>query len=229
MFTRIHLILTTKGDYMISYFFKNVKFDIKKLEKINDFSSQQKYIQSFIPTFNHLHSCKCPKCGAIDRFSFHCTYERNLSFVLNGTVVSFIVTITRVICNSCKSTHALLPDFIVPYKIMASFSICKIVKLALSSSALSISHSLNLSYQQIYNYISLFLSFFANVHILNNVYKYCSPFNEYIYIHDFSQICSNSNFLCDYYIFFKWLFLMSKFRNNSSCNIYIGFAESRST
>lgn len=228
MFSSMHLILTLTGDYMITYFFKNVKFNTKKLEEFNDYLSQQKYIQSFIPTLNHLHSCKCPKCGAIDRFSFHCTYERNLSFVLNGEIVSFIITITRVICNSCKSTHALLPDFISPYKIMASISICKIVKDALSS-VLHISNTLNISYQQIYNYITLFLSFFTNVSILNNAYKYLVPFNQEIYTDEFYQICITSNFHYDYYIFFKWIFLMSKFRNDSSCNIYIGWAEDRST
>ena len=87
-----------------------------------------------MPTLKDLHNCKCPKCGCIDNFSFHCTYDRNLSFVLNSEVVNYVVTVTRVICNSCSSTHAILPDFIVPYKIMSFCSICNIVKDAVSSS-----------------------------------------------------------------------------------------------
>lgn len=212
---------------MISYFFKNVKFSKINLEKIQNYSSQQKYIQSFMPTLKDLHNCKCPKCGCIDNFSFHCTYDRNLSFVLNSEVVNYVVTVTRVICNSCSSTHAILPDFIVPYKIMSFCSICNIVKDAVSSSVLTISNKLKISYQLVYYYISLVKSFFPDVRILNNNNNFFD-FNEYVYLVDF--ICScDSSFCFDYYCFFKWYFLMDKFRNDTSCSIYIGSAVSRST
>lgn len=213
---------------MITYFFRNVKFNKNNLEKIEDFSSQQKYIQSCMPTLKHLHACKCPKCGCIDNFSFHCTYERNLSFVVSQKVVNYIVTVTRVICNSCLSTHALLPDFIVPYKIMSLCSICNIVKDAVSSSVLTVSDKLDISYQLIYRYISLLLSFFSNITILNNVNNYYPKIDKDFYLTDFVFTC-NSDFCYDYYCFFKWYFLMDKFRNATYCPIYIGMAQSCST
>ena len=154
-------------------------------------------------------------------------HKHYLSFVLNSEVVNYVVTVTRVICNSCSSTHAILPDFIVPYKIMSFCSICNIVKDAVSSSVLTISNKLKISYQLVYYYISLVKSFFPDVRILNNNNNFFD-FNEYVYLVDF--ICScDSSFCFDYYCFFKWYFLMDKFRNDTSCSIYIGSAVSRST
>lgn len=212
---------------MISYFFKNVKLNREYFENLTDFSSQTNYIQSLMPTLNDLHSCKCPKCGAIDRFSHHCNYMRNLSFCINDQIVNFKISVTRVICNSCNSTHAILPDFITPYKIMASFSICDIVKFAFSSSVLTVQKKLNISYQLIYHYISLFLSFLPNIAILNNFNSYSPDFYGFSFILDFDFY--DYNFFYDYISFFKWCFLMDKFRNSTYNIIYIGVAQSRST
>lgn len=213
---------------MITYFFKKVNLNINKLEDLNDYSLQQKYIQSFMPILEQVRDCKCPACKAVNKFSFHCKYNRNLSFVLNGEIVNYTVTVTRVICKSCLSTHALLPDFIVPYKIMSSCSICKIVNEAIKTSVLSISNKLNISYKLVYYYISLLMAFFAQVNILNNEKMYFSQLNKNIYLTEFIISC-DPNFRYDYYHSYRWCFLMDKFRNYASCPIHIGMAKSRST
>lgn len=209
---------------MIQLNVKKVKSIIEILANIQNYSSRLHFVQSLMPTLNNLHNCKCPMCGSIDKFHSHCTYERNISFVLNDDVVNFRVTVTRVICDSCESTHALLPDFIVPYKIFSSCSICRIVNDAISSSVLAVAHKLSVSYQLIYYYISLYLSFFPNVSILNNANNYCHTFNETIYLEDFLSFCCDSKFRHEHFIFFKWIFLMSKFRNSNYNSIYIGVA-----
>lgn len=213
---------------MITYFLRNVKLDVKKLENLTDYEHKCKYIQSFMPILKNIHNCKCPKCGAIDNFSFHCTYERNLSFCLNDSVQNFTVTVTRVICNSCSSTHALLPDFIVPYKIMASFSICKIVIESMHSSALAVSKKFSISYQLIYAYIALMLSFLPNITILHKIHNYSSVFTKSSLLIN-CDFCITLNFRFDYFHFFRWCFLMSKFRNTKSKEIYVGWAESPTT
>ena len=83
---------------------------------INNFSLTQEHIQELMPSCEDIH-CNCPNCKAKSNFSFHGSYVRNISFIRENKIYDFKVTVTRVICNSCGSTHALLPSFIVPYKI----------------------------------------------------------------------------------------------------------------
>ncbi|OPY57080.1 MAG: hypothetical protein A4E55_01844 [Pelotomaculum sp. PtaU1.Bin035] len=52
----------------------------------------------------------CPKCGS--RTVFHATYERHVHI---DEIVEWL-TIQRVICIKCSGTHAVIPDFIRPYK-----------------------------------------------------------------------------------------------------------------
>ena len=52
----------------------------------------------------------CPKCGG--RTSFHDSYDRHVHM---GEKIEWI-TLHRVICGKCGKTHAIIPDFIRPYK-----------------------------------------------------------------------------------------------------------------
>ena len=201
--------------------FKVKTFDIKTLKKVKN---PLEYLQKHMPTLNDLHECKCPKCGAINRFSHYCYYVRNLSFVFDDSVHNFKVTVERVICNSCKSTHALLPAFIVPYKIMAFQSICNIVKEASATSAYALSQKIGISFELIYQYITLFMSFFPNVNILNNANNYTPKFSEEKFVSARFMHLINISFQADYFSAFKWIFLMSKFRNSTYNSVYIGMA-----
>ena len=96
------------------------------------------------------------------------TYERNLSILEDNEVVNYKVVVQRVICTSCNHTHALLPNFIVPYKIMALFSIAQITQRAFISSAYKLAETINLSVQMIYTYMAIVLAFFDDFRILNN-------------------------------------------------------------
>lgn len=52
----------------------------------------------------------CPECGS--NTALHDCYKRHIHI---GEIVEWIV-IQRVICLGCKKTHAVIPDFIKPYK-----------------------------------------------------------------------------------------------------------------
>ena len=56
-------------------------------------------------------SIKCPKCHCCCSFSFYGTYDR--SFILFIGIV--LIHVQRVMCSSCRSTHAVLPSFTVPF------------------------------------------------------------------------------------------------------------------
>jgi len=57
----------------------------------------------------------CPKCGAKGKLSGHGDYGRGLTSYENGQVVYRRVSVLRYLCASCKATHALLPDIVIPY------------------------------------------------------------------------------------------------------------------
>lgn len=57
----------------------------------------------------------CPKCGAIGKYIDYGSYGRYLISFESDKIAEHIVSILRVKCASCKSTHALLPYIIVPY------------------------------------------------------------------------------------------------------------------
>jgi uncharacterized protein (DUF983 family) len=52
----------------------------------------------------------CPQCGG--RTSFHDSYDRHVHI---GEKIEWI-SLFRVICGKCGKTHAIIPDFIRPYK-----------------------------------------------------------------------------------------------------------------
>ena len=57
----------------------------------------------------------CPFCGSSGYCRFFASYDRFLIDFINGCIHQRLVRIRRVRCESCGHTHAILPDFIVPY------------------------------------------------------------------------------------------------------------------
>lgn len=64
-------------------------------------------------------------CGSVGHFHDHATYSRYLQLDVNNTV---LLTITRIKCESCNCTHALLPSTIVPYRILSNPNIIRIIR-----------------------------------------------------------------------------------------------------
>ena len=64
--------------------------------------------------FSHF-GAACPNCGAIGLLSGHGDYCRYLTSFENGEVIDYLVRPERFLCNSCNTSHALLPDIVVPY------------------------------------------------------------------------------------------------------------------
>jgi transposase-like protein len=65
--------------------------------------------------FNH-YKAKCPKCGAYCCLAKHAKYDRYLVSPDDDKKINVI----RFMCESCGSTHALLPDVAIPH---SSFSL----------------------------------------------------------------------------------------------------------
>ena len=81
-------------------------------------SSLQRLYSSMIADLP-LHQIQCPHCHHHGSFYLWGVYQRK--FRLPDSAVS--LRIQRIRCNSCGHTHALLPDWIIPYS-QIRFSVC---------------------------------------------------------------------------------------------------------
>jgi len=57
----------------------------------------------------------CPPCGAVDCCEPYSDYTRWMIYINNGVRTEVHIVIDRVLCNSCKHTHALIADVLIPY------------------------------------------------------------------------------------------------------------------
>lgn len=69
----------------------------------------------------------CPVCHSAGNLRVHCYYKRTLTDFIAGQTVSHEITVMRVVCDSCGSTHAILPDFIIPYCSYSLFFILRVL------------------------------------------------------------------------------------------------------
>lgn len=128
---------------------------------IIDFTINYKsYNKEIIENYSFF-SYTCPKCGAKHSWNRHATYERHLVIQENNMFIDTRLTILRLKCTSCHSTHAILPADVIPYVI---HSLSCIVKLLVShyvhsESILSLAAKYGLSFQLIYSFLHGFLSY----------------------------------------------------------------------
>lgn len=102
----------------------------------------------------------CPCCHSKGNCRLHASYSRNLiDFLLGKTVYSNVV-ITRVICHSCHSTHAILPDFIIPYAGYSLFFILRVLAeyFAKLHTVDKLCSRFSISSSMLYRWLHLFLS-----------------------------------------------------------------------
>jgi hypothetical protein len=89
------------------------KLNYKNLSAIDLFL---KSIEKFAPANIPFIKLPCPCCGAKNPGrSYHDSYKRYLISFENNQLKIEEINITRIICSSCKHTHAILPEIIIPY------------------------------------------------------------------------------------------------------------------
>lgn len=69
----------------------------------------------------------CPCCHSRGFCRPHAHYARYLIGLSNGKPECRRVTILRVFCTSCRHTHAILPDFIIPFRQFSLHFILKVL------------------------------------------------------------------------------------------------------
>lgn len=170
---------------------------------------------------------ECPKCGSKHSLIRHGVYERNISFLKENNIHNKRIKILRLKCNSCSSTHAILPNDIVPYCIYSySFMMGIILNVFINEeSVLTLSKIYNISFQLIYSFLSRLNIFLKDcIYVLRVLSLLKDKFNPttieiltlikgYSFNDSFQKIFFNKT---------KWVFLMNKFLNIRSKPIYIG-------
>ena len=139
------------------YITAHIIFKLSYWTVTNNSSFSQNDIQKLMPSCEDI-NCNCPNCNARSNFSFHGSYNRNISFICEDRIYDFKVIVTRVICNSCGATHSLLPSFIVPYKIFSCDSILNVVSEVSTTSVIKffIYHLLNIYINFTFKYWFIF-------------------------------------------------------------------------
>jgi hypothetical protein len=59
---------------------------------------------------------RCSRCGAVGQMTGHGSYGRHFVFLDGDVMTDELITVTRVRCDSCRATHALLPLAAIPYR-----------------------------------------------------------------------------------------------------------------
>jgi hypothetical protein len=86
---------------------------ICKTIRNKDNNDSQLFLKS-TAAYRH-HSGKCPRCGAVGKLTSYGNYSRGLTTLINGKQADFRIKPLRFECTSCKATHALLPDVLIPH------------------------------------------------------------------------------------------------------------------
>jgi len=84
-----------------------------------DFSKICKTYDAKIYKKSDFLSTRCPKCPAVGRFNLHGSYCRYVLYFVNHDLMHEYIEIKRIKCLSCKTTHAVMPGDMIPYKLLS--------------------------------------------------------------------------------------------------------------
>lgn len=106
----------------------------------------------------NIKSLTCPLCRAKSSCTFFSAYSRNMITFENGLNTCHTVSITRVICNSCNHTHAILPDHLIPFGSYTLSFVLKVLRAYFlgTKTIISLCDFFQISISTLYEWIRLF-------------------------------------------------------------------------
>ena len=110
---------------------------------------------------------RCPKCHAVGRFKLHGSYHRHVLYFVKLLLTYEFIKIKRIKCLSCKTTHAVMPGDIIPYKLLSLFVVLFILNLFYvdRTPVLKIAAAWDFSFQFIYSALSAFRKFAPSIYL----------------------------------------------------------------
>ena len=85
------------------------------LGKLNSISKSDETLIRDSVKHTSLFRLKCPTCGAVGRCRSSGSYRRMMITVVDNERREIELDIPRVCCESCRHTHSLLADALIPY------------------------------------------------------------------------------------------------------------------
>ncbi|WP_395939534.1 DUF6431 domain-containing protein [Clostridium sp. DJ247] len=167
----------------------------------------------------------CPKCGAKHSLTRHGNHERNVCFIDDSqNVRDRKIIILRVKCSSCNSTHAILPNDIIPYCIYSFSFILNVLTEYYSNEhrVLDICSKFSISFQILYMFILKFSLFLNSCTTVLRSLGYAVASAPNTIVSEITNYQFNGNFLYQHFFNSQWIFLMLKFQNILPRPIYIG-------
>ena len=194
---------------------------------IKDFNLNYNNYEENILNYFGIWGYRCPCCNAVHSFTRHGTYIRNICYLNFDTIEELKITILRLYCNSCETTHAILPADIIPYCIYSFSFIFHVLTMHFvdEKTVLESSNKNQISFQLIYLFIKRFIKHFNPCIIFLRVFldaqlDFSSSFKDALLI--IAKNFSCIDFQREYLNYFKLVFLMMRNQNILSRPVYIG-------
>ena len=167
----------------------------------------------------------CPKCGAKHALTRHGCYERNILLIDElGIIEDRRMVVLRVKCSSCKTTHAILPNDIIPYCIYSFSFILKVLAAYYSGhhKVEEIYSNFCICFQVLYMFISRLSAFLNSCKPVLRSLGYAIDSTPHMVVSAITNYQLNGNFLYQYFFNSQWIFQMLKFQNILPRPIYVG-------
>ncbi len=166
-----------------------------------------------------------PCCGAKHSLTRHAYYCRHIIYIENGSLKINELKILRVKCSSCNTTHAILPNDVIPYSIYSFTFTFQVLYLYYNKNKLKNKDILNkyrISHQVLYHLISKFIYFLQEcILFLRTLNCFTQDPLEILEAIKY-QHYHVENFLYSYFFNNRKFFLMKKYQNTIPYKIKIG-------
>ena len=173
------------------------------------------YVQECFVTSEHFLNTNCPKCSKPHLIPFLPTYTRHIKFKINNILIDVNVIVSRVICENCKSTHALLPDFCIPLMRYSKDAVLDIAKMASKFGTEETASILNIDSKQVRRFVNMVKSTVPNIKMLKFMIDLQVNMLEYTLAQLYLLIDNLPNNITEiYFKHFKIIFLYHKNKRN---------------
>jgi ribosomal protein S27AE len=194
---------------------------------IIDFDVSCNCYEANILSFFGFWKYSCPACGAKNSLTRHAKYDRYICYLESNEFICIRMTILRLICGSCETTHAILPAGTIPY---CYFTISVVFKLFTEflieeNSIPKISEKFSIVDVTVRYYWYKYLVNLASCTLFLRAYLLISTAESPDPPRVFKIITANfspDEFLKQFFHHTKQIFLMTRRRSNVSYTIHIG-------
>jgi len=132
-------------------------FELFRKFNFKNISAKDLFLKSMAEFNPYEH--KCPLCGTKHPdWEKHAAYERYLISFENGHIVTYVITVIRYRCPSCRHTHAILPECLIPYRSYSFLFILAVMRdyFASSLTVVDICNKYDISISTLYSWKELF-------------------------------------------------------------------------